>query len=463
MTRRDPQWDTSRLAEVLSLSQPEHCAHISGFSTDTRTMAPGQVFIALRGERVDGHDFVEQAHARGAAAIVVDHDMPPPGCMVVPDTLRAYAAIAADHLRSLRPGLTVVAVTGSSGKTSTKDLMASVFGAARRTVAAEGSLNNEVGLPATVLSADGETQVLVLEMGMRGLGHIAYLCRIAPPDISLVLNVGSAHIGELGSREAIAAAKSEIVLGARPGATSVLNADDPLVSAMAARAPGPVLMFGQAAAADVRATDVALSAEGAATFRLHLPQSEPQSVELQVLGRHQVMNALAAAAAAHAVGLSAAQIAAGLVRAQPRSRWRMERRVRADGLVVINDAYNANPESMAVAIEALAAQRGNGRTVAVLGEMRELGSWSEAAHLDLGRLTRESGIDLVIAVGTAGLQIANGRGSAGTVCVDSVDDAVSVVTAECGAEDVVLCKASRSIGLERVGIALLEQFGTVIP
>ncbi|MBU6212948.1 MAG: UDP-N-acetylmuramoyl-tripeptide--D-alanyl-D-alanine ligase, partial [Actinomycetales bacterium] len=208
---------------------------------------------------------------------------------------------------------------------------------------------------------------------------------------------------------------------------------------------------------------VALSAEGAATFRLHLPQSEPQSVELQVLGRHQVMNALAAAAAAHAVGLSAAQIAAGLVRAQPRSRWRMERRVRADGLVVINDAYNANPESMAVAIEALAAQRGNGRTVAVLGEMRELGSWSEAAHLNLGRLTRESGIDLVIAVGTAGLQIANGRGSAGTVCVDSVDDAVSVVTAECGAEDVVLCKASRSIGLERVGIALLEQFGTVIP
>ncbi|MBU6212949.1 MAG: UDP-N-acetylmuramoyl-tripeptide--D-alanyl-D-alanine ligase, partial [Actinomycetales bacterium] len=300
MTRRDPQWDTSRLAEVLSLSQPEHCVHFSGFSTDTRTMAPGQVFIALRGERVDGHDFVEQAHARGAAAIVVDHDMPPPGCMVVPDTLRAYAAIAADHLRSLRPGLTVVAVTGSSGKTSTKDLMTSVFGAARRTVAAEGSLNNEVGLPATVLAADGETQVLVLEMGMRGLGHIAYLCHIAPPDISLVLNVGSAHIGELGSREAIAAAKSEIVVGARPGATSVLNADDPLVSAMAAMAPGPVLMFGQAAAADVRATDVALSAEGAATFRLHLPQSEPQSVALQVLGRHQVMNALAAAAAAHA-------------------------------------------------------------------------------------------------------------------------------------------------------------------
>ena len=463
MTHADASWSTARLAAVLSLPQPTQPAPVSGFSTDTRTLEPGQVFVALRGEQHDGHHFVEQAHARGAVAVVVDHATSTPGCLVVPDTLRAYADIAADHLRGLRPGLSVVAVTGSSGKTSTKDLMASVFGAVRRTVAPTGSLNNEVGLPATVLSAGADTQVLVLEMGMRGLGHISYLCRIAPPDISVVLNVGSAHIGELGSREAIAAAKSEIVTGAAPGATVVLNADDPLVSAMAASAPGSVLMFGQSAAADVRATDVTLSAEGAPTFRLHLPQVEPQLVALQVLGRHQVLNACAAAAAAHAAGLAAQDIATGLMQAQSRSRWRMERRVRADGLVVINDAYNANPESMAAAIAALAGQRGAGRTIAVLGEMRELGSWSEAAHVELGRLTRESGIDLVVAVGAAGLQIAQGRGADGTVCVESVADALAVASAECGAADVVLCKASRSIGLERVGMALIEQFGTVSP
>lgn len=456
-------WSLAQVARVCGVSWSGSDVHVTGFSTDSRIIKPGEVFVALRGERFDGHDFIAQAASRGAVAAVVERPSHDLTCVIVSDALLAYAHIAAHHLENLRSGMKVVGITGSSGKTSTKDLLTHVCSSVRNTVASQGSQNNEIGLPATVLSANAETEVLILEMGMRGIGHIEYLCSIAPPDVSVVLNVGSAHLGELGSRDAIAQAKSEIVSNSRVGAAAVLNADDPRVSAMAALAHGPVAWFGQSDTADFRATNVELNADGTSRFTLHIPDDVPVEVSLQLLGAHQVGNACAVAATAATLGLSSADIVEGLRSARHISRWRMERTVREDGLVVINDAYNANPESMAAAITSLAATAPQGRTVAVLGEMLELGEQSQAEHEAIGRLTREAGIHEVIAVGRAGQWIAAGRGSEGTHVVGTVEDAIELAQQMCHGTDVVLCKASRSIAMERVGAALLAAFGTVSP
>ncbi|MEV8491130.1 UDP-N-acetylmuramoyl-tripeptide--D-alanyl-D-alanine ligase, partial [Streptomyces sp. NPDC052002] len=371
----------------------------------------------------------------------------------------ALGALARDVVRRL--GTEVVALTGSSGKTSTKDLIAQVLQRHAPTVFTPGSLNNEIGLPLTALTATEETRHLVLEMGARGVGHIRYLTGLTPPSIGLVLNVGTAHIGEFGGREQIALAKGELVESLPENGCAVLNADDPLVRAMAPRTQARVLLFGEADDADVRAENVRLTAAGQPSFSLHTP-SGCSDVTLRLYGEHHVSNALAAAAVAHELGMSADEIARALSEAGTLSRWRMEVTERPDGVTVVNDAYNANPESMRAALRALAAM-GNGRkTWAVLGPMAELGDESLAEHDAVGRLAVRLNVSKLVAVGgreASWLQLgAYNEGSWGeeSVHVSDAQAAVDLLRSELRPGDVVLVKASRSIGLERVALALLE-------
>ncbi|MGQ0846396.1 MAG: UDP-N-acetylmuramoyl-tripeptide--D-alanyl-D-alanine ligase [Sporichthyaceae bacterium] len=427
---------------------------------DSRLVAPGALFVAVAGERVDGHEFAAGAVAAGAAAVLATRPVGVPA-VLVEDTVAALGALAglvtgrlvAEH------GLTTVGITGSQGKTSTKDLIASVLETYGHTIAPPGSFNNEIGLPLTALRAEPSTAHLVLEMGARGVGHIRYLCTIAPPRIGVVLNVGLAHVGEFGSRETIALAKGELVECLPPAGTAVLNADDPLVAAMAARTPARVLFYGRAAHADVRAEDVTL-VDGKPSFTLVLPRGGRASVALGLHGEHQVSNSLAAAAVAHALGMSADAIAAALGAAGPRSRWRMEVDTRADGVTIVNDAYNANPDSMRAALAATASIAGERRRWAVLGEMRELGESSHSEHEALGRLVADMDFERLVVVGEGAAPILAGARAARTwadepAFAPDVAAALDILRSEVITADVVLVKASRAVGLERVAAALL--------
>jgi UDP-N-acetylmuramoyl-tripeptide--D-alanyl-D-alanine ligase len=326
------------------------------------------------------------------------------------------------------------------------------------TVSATGSFNNELGVPLTVLQADAHTRYLVLEMGARGIGHIAKLCAIAQPDIGVVLNVGSAHLGEFGSRAAIAQAKGEIVEALAPDGIAVLNGDDPMVAEMATRTVARVLTFGEAGPlprGTVRFDAVELNADGEPTFRLG-HGDDMVTTSVPQVGAHHAANAAAAAAVALAAGLDLATIGQRLTTARERSAMRMARTLRADGVLVIDDAYNANPESMAAALRAAAHVRGAGRRVAaVLGEMLELGTEGPRRHREIGALAAQLGLDLVVAVGTGAEPIAEGAGERAVRAAD-VDEAVRVVSAWLMPGDVVLVKASRGAHLERVTSALLN-------
>jgi UDP-N-acetylmuramoyl-tripeptide--D-alanyl-D-alanine ligase len=430
-----------------------------GLEFDSRNITPGGLFLALPGERADGHDFVAEAAARGAVASIVTRPVAAPA-VVVDDGFRALAALAAAVVRRL-PELTVIGVTGSSGKTSTKDLLAQLLAHAGPTVAPPGSFNNELGHPYTVLRADATTRYLVLETSARGIGHIRYLTEIAPPQIGVVLNVGSAHLGEFGSREAIARAKGELVEALPPDGLAVLNADDPLVRAMSGRTRARVVTVGEAADAAVRAVDVALDEFGRAAFRIVTPDGSAR-VTLRFAGRHHVGNALAAAAVATECGMALSEAAAALSAATPVSRWRMEVSERADGVVVVNDAYNANPESMRAALEALVAMSRSGRRpVAVLGEMAELGLGAPAAHEELGRLAVRLGVARIVAVGEAARPIERGAVLEGSTdgessWVPDADAAIALLRRELRPRDVVLVKASRAASLERVALAIAD-------
>ena len=438
---------------------------VSSYSVDSRAVSPGGLYVAIRGERVDGHDYAAEAIAAGAVAILSarelrDHAGEPLPCIVVDDPVLALGRLAA-WVRRDRLTCAVVAITGSSGKTSTKDLVASVLSCLGETVSPAGSLNTEVGLPLTILSADERTRFLVLEMGMRGEGHISYLVDVARPDVGLVVNVGSAHLGMLGSREAIARAKSELVSGLAPGATAVLNGDDPLVRDMANLTAASVLTFGESATSDVRATDIRLDDMARPAFTLTDSQTlAAQSIRLQFSGEHYVSNALAAAAVAISLGATLEQVSDGLRAAVPVSKWRMEVHVAPGGYTVINDAYNANPESMRAALKTLAAMAAGRRTWAVLGEMRELGESTVEEHDAIGRLAVRLDISRLLCVGD-GTRVmhlgASNEGSWGeeSAHVPDVDAAIEHLLARVRPDDVVLVKASRSVGLERVADALL--------
>jgi len=440
---------------------------------DSRALGAGDLFVALPGERVDGADFLPAAAAAGAVGALTTRPDPALPCVVVADPVEALGRLAATvHGRLTDAGLRTVGITGSSGKTSTKDLLGQVLAAAGATVSPQGSFNNDIGLPLTVLTADAGTRFLVLEMGARGPGHIARLCRIARPQIGVVLNVGSAHLGEFGSAEVIAQSKGELVEALPAEGAAVLNAEDPRVLGMAPRTAAAVVTTGLGADADVRATAVDLDDAARARFTL-VAGGEEHPVALQVVGVHQVANALSAAAAALAAGMTPAAVAGALSAAGSRSRWRMEVTRRADGLTVVNDAYNANPESMRAALAALTRLPGR-RRIAVLGAMGELGPAADEAHAQLGRDAVRAGIDVVVAVGRDAIGVHSGalaeRSASGTGTqedgqLDSVlhvpdrDAARALLTPELGAGDVVLVKASRSYGLEQLAADLLGTDG----
>ncbi len=443
-----------------SLDQADPQAIATGAAADSRLVAPGDLFVAIVGERVDGHDYAAAAFESGAAAVLAQRPVAGPA-ILVEDPVAALGALAR-HLLTLLPELDVVGVTGSSGKTSTKDLLAAVFASRGPVVAPAGSFNSEVGLPLTVLRCDDTTRTLVLEMGARGIGHIDYLCGIAHPKVGVVLNVGSAHVGEFGSRDAIATAKGELPANLSATGVAVLNADDPRVARMTT--PGTTLTYGFAAAADVRIENLELDERIRPIFDLVYGEDRAR-VRLRVAGEHQASNAAAAATAGLALGMSLAEVSSQLEQAEIVSRWRMEVNDSTAGVTAINDAYNANPESMTAALKALAEfgrNRPNNTTWAVLGEMLELGDSTTDDHDRIGRLAVRLHVHRLIAVGEGARAIHLGAAHEGSwdgesVWVPDAAAATEVLAAEARSGDVVLIKASRAVGLERVAEALLPE------
>ncbi|MFE7189673.1 UDP-N-acetylmuramoyl-tripeptide--D-alanyl-D-alanine ligase [Kitasatospora sp. NPDC057541] len=428
---------------------------------DSRKVRPGGLFAAFVGEHVDGHDYAVTAVEAGAVAVLASRPVGVPAVLVdsVVDALGKLARTVVG-----RSDAAVVALTGSAGKTSTKDLIAQLLQRLGDTVYPPGSLNNEIGHPMTALRVEDATRHLVLEMGARHKGDIEYLTSITPPRIGLVLNVGTAHVGEFGSQEAIAEAKGELVEALPADGAAILNADDRLVRAMAARTKAKVVYFGESAQADVRAQDVRLDSTGRPSFTLSTPAGSAP-VQLRLYGEHHVSNALAAAAVVMELGMTVDDTAEALSQAGALSRWRMEVVDRADGVTVVNDAYNANPDSMRAALRALISMGGRGperrRTWAVLGEMRELGEDSLAEHDAIGRLAVRLDVTKLVAVGgreAACMELgARNEGSWGeeSVLVSDADAAVELLRSQLRPGDVVLVKASRSVGLEKVAEALL--------
>jgi len=436
---------------------------------DSRRAAPGGLFAAVAGERADGHDFASAAVAAGAVAVLATRPVPVPSVLApsilvgdVPAALAALARFVVDAL----PAVAIAGITGSSGKTTTKDLAAQLTERLGPTIAPAGSLNNEFGYPLTVLRADASTRYLVLELAARGPGHIAYLCRIAPPRYGVVLNVGHAHAGEFGGLDQVARAKGELVEALPADGVAILNADDPRVLAMAARTAARVVTFGvpdrpaSIRGALIQAADVRLDDLGRPGFTLLTPEGQAP-VTLRLHGAHIVPNALAAAALARELGLGLAEIAGGLSAAVARSRWRMEVHRRGDGVTVINDAYNANPESVRAALDALRHLAQDGRGFAILGHMAELGAISRASHEDIGEFAARAGLAGLIAVGEEAAPILAGarrvRSWTGeALALPDGAAALDAVANQLKPGDVVLVKASRAAHLEGVAMALEE-------
>jgi len=455
---------------------------------DSRSITPGGLFLALPGAHSDGHDFAGAAVEAGAVAVlaarpvgvpaivapaasavdahagVLEYDADGSGAAVLGALARLAGAVAADLVAG---GLRIVGITGSSGKTSTKDLIAAVLRPLGEVVAPPGSFNNELGHPWTVLRATERTDFLVLEMSARHAGNIAALARIAPPAIAVVLNVGTAHLGEFGSREMIAATKAELVQAVPASGVVILNADDPVVAAMAAQTSARVVTVGRSETAQVRAEDITLDELARPSFTLRAPQGAI-AVQLALHGEHHVSNALCAAAVALECGATLQQVASALAAASAVSRHRMEVHSRADGVRIINDAYNANPDSMRAGLQALAAMsRQSGgvrqRSWAVLGEMGELGEDSITEHDRIGRLAVRLDINRLVVVGSGrpmsamhhGAVMEGSWGSESTMVADAAA-ALALLRAELEPGDVVLVKASNAVGLGAIADALLS-------
>ena len=484
----------ARIAEIvggrLADINPGDAAtrHVTGtVEFDSRAVTAGGLFLALPGARVDGHDFAAAAINSGAVAVlaarpvgvpaivvppappsdahagVLEHDTRGEGAAVLAALGRLAAAVAAELSAD---GLRIIGITGSSGKTSTKDMIAAVLRPLGEVVAPPGSFNNELGHPWTVLRATAGTDFLVLEMSARHPGNIAALARIAPPSIAAVLNVGTAHLGEFGSREAIAATKAELVEAVGASGAVILNVDDPAVAAMAGQTRARVVRVGRTGDADVRAEQIELDDLARPSFTL-VAAGRRVPVTLAVHGEHQVSNALCAAAVALECGATPEQVAAALSTAGPASRHRMEVHTRADGVTVVNDAYNANPDSMRAGLQALAvmARRGGSprRSWAVLGEMGELGEDAVTEHDRIGRLAVRLDITRLVVVGTGrpmsamhhGAVMEGSWGSESTMVADA-DAALELLRAELQPGDVVLVKASNAAGLGALAEALVS-------
>ena len=465
-------------ARVLSGQDPRRLRRkIRRLCTDSRQIRPGDLFVALTGESFDGHDFVDSAFSRGAVGAIVQ--APPQRQAVsrkprvsqtegpslaraarvlveVPDTLRAYQDLATHHRARFR--FPVVAVTGSNGKTTTKEMIALVLAQRRSVVKTEGNLNNRIGVPQTLLRITSRHQAAVVEMGVDRLGQTTRLCEIVRPTIGIITNVGPDHLESFGSLDASAQAKAELVDLMPPTGALVLNADDPYFEELASRAACEVLPFGLSGKARVRAFDIAPDARRGVGFRLILPgRTKHPLVVLKAYGTHNVYNALAAAAVGHVLGLTGTAIARGLGRFQPASM--RSQVLTRDGIQIINDCYNANPASMRAAIELLADLGASKRTIAVLGDMLELGSESVALHREVGERLAGLGVGHLIASGSLGRHIAAGA-LAGGMPKDRVQEtpdaqeAARVLLGLLRVGDVVLVKASRGMRMERVIEAL---------
>ncbi|MFP5365248.1 MAG: UDP-N-acetylmuramoyl-tripeptide--D-alanyl-D-alanine ligase [Actinomycetes bacterium] len=447
--------------------------------TDSREATHGSLYVAKPGENADGHDFVGPAFAAGATLALVEHpvlspDGTPYPSVLVPDAVLAMGKLAAESVRRIRAAraetndeLTVIGITGSAGKTTTKDLLAGILSAHGTTVAPKGSYNGEIGVPLTVFTAGTDTRYLVIEMGATGIGHISYLVDMVKPDIGVVLAVGTAHAGEFGGVENIAQAKGELVEGLAASGTAIINLDDERVAAMQARTSASVLGFtaeGRPGAA-VQALNADTNAEGNPEFDLLLPGGDtPHHVSSRLIGAHHTGNLLAAAAAAWAAGVSGEDIAAALSSQAAASRWRMERTERADGVTIINDAYNANPESMRAALRTLADLGQGRRTWAVLGAMLELGEDSIREHTAVGTQVVRLNISRLVVVGREARALyvsAVQEGSWGDECIfaEDAEEAYELLSAELEPGDLVLFKSSNSVGLRHLGdrIALPPQ------
>jgi UDP-N-acetylmuramoyl-tripeptide--D-alanyl-D-alanine ligase len=418
---------------------------------DSREIVSNGIFLALKGEHVDGHDFAINA-LKGGAGVVICTQETGDTCIVVPDVVEAVTKLAA-HVRQMIPGMKVVAITGSHGKTTTKDLSKHLLSMMGATVAPRSSFNNELGVPITILECSTDTKFCILEMGARNLGDISKLERTFLPDIGVVLGVGSAHIGVFGSREIIATAKSEMVKNLESSKIAILGSYDDLTINMSNLTKAKVMTFGENSNSDVRATDVEIR-EGFAHFDL-VTSFGRESVALRQAGRHQVANALAAAAIATALNLPIDKISAGLSTAESSSKWRMELHEVA-GRLIINDSYNANPESMFAALDALRlfAQERGGRAWAFLGKMHELGEYSLAGHREVARKAIDLEIDHLVAVGTKDYQIESELGSTEILLVENIESAREIATGS-EAGDVILVKGSRAEGLEKLAELLI--------
>jgi UDP-N-acetylmuramoyl-tripeptide--D-alanyl-D-alanine ligase len=439
--------------------------------TDSRDATPGSLYVAKPGEHADGHDFVAAAFSAGASLAllelpVADADGNGYPSVLVPDAVLAMGALAAEAVRRIRAAraeqgseLTVVGITGSAGKTTTKDLLAGILSTQGQTVAPQGSYNGEVGVPLTVFRAGTDTRYLVIEMGATGIGHIRYLADMVRPDIGVVLAVGTAHAGEFGGVANIALAKGELVEALAADGTAIINLDDDRVAAMRSRTEAKVLGFsaeGRAGAA-VQALNPDTNADGNPEFDLQLPDAEGGlHVSSRLIGAHHMGNLLAAAGAAWAAGVPGQDIASSLSSQTAASRWRMERTERADGVTIINDAYNANPESMRAALRTLADLGRGRRTWAVLGAMLELGEDSIREHTAVGTQVVRLNISRLLVVGREARALyvsAVQEGSWGDECLfaETVDEAYDVLNAELEPGDLVLFKSSNSVGLRHLG------------
>lgn len=426
--------------------------------TDSRAVTGGDIFVALPGEVTDGHLFAGGAVAAGAALVISQRELPlAVPQIIVPDGLAALSDLAGSVVARVREAgaLRVIAVTGSNGKTTTKNMLRTILQAEGPTVAPLGSFNNDVGAPISMLGVDESTRYLVVEMGADAVGDVARLVSIAVPDVGIVLKVGFAHIGKFGDAETIARAKSEMVTDLPESAFAVLNADDGRVARMAEMTRARVVRFGLDPAADVRAENVESTETGTAftlvTERVRLP------VRLRILGEHHVSNALAALAATISLGIAPDRAITALESMTRAERWRMEVLERPDGVTVINDGYNASPDSMAAALKTLAQlTRGSRRSVAVLGEMAELGDYADDEHDRIGRLAVRLNVEKLIVVGHRARHIHNAAGLEGSwdgesVLVGSADEAYDLLRDQLRPGDVVLVKSSGSAGLRLLG------------
>lgn len=447
----------SDVATVVAGTLQGQDVEVRSVVVDSRGASEGALFVALPGEHADGHDYVSAAFAQGVSGALVGRAIHgvAGAQVVVADPLAALQALATDERRRSRAK--VVGITGSAGKTLTKDLLAAVLATKFDVQASSGSFNNEIGLPLTLLASDESTDVIVTEMGARGEGHIAALCVIAAPDIGIVTNVGMAHIELFGDQDAIGRAKGELIASLGPDGVAVLNEDDPVVRTYDTLTDARIVRVGNSERAEIRAERVRLTDDGRAMFDL-VTVDAVVPVELAIAGEHMVANALAAAGAGLALGVTAPEIASALATAKG-SPWRMEVFTSPEGVVVVNDAYNANPASMAAALKAARWLARDSRMAAVLGTMRELGHLSVQEHERVGDLATRLRVERLISVGKEARPIAiaalrEGMPPETVASYEDADEALRDVRAWANPGDVVLFKGSRAMGLERVAEAM---------